>query len=156
MENTQKTFTVKLRTTNTKIDRETIRNFINMAIEESPYKDDLVYVVDTEIGTLYNFLSNPMTFSYFIRKTKEDFLKEYPYFAEEYDFCLAEFNKDRDNALLTFLEETSTKELTEPYGLYPEDFSFAVGMYIKANMTMEEQVEFLGEVTRRGLKVEIY
>lgn len=156
MNNTQKTFTIQIKTTNTNIDRDTIREFLNNAIVNSEFSEDLIYNVDENIGILFNFLNDLMAFSFFIRKTKEDFLKEYPYFAEEYDFCLSEFNKDRDNALLTFLENTSTQELTEPYGLTPEDFSFSVGMYIKNNMTPEEQIEFLKKVASKGLKVEIY
>ena len=156
MNNTQKTFTVQIKTTNTNIDRDTIREFLNNAIVNSEFSEDLTYSVDENIGILFNFLNDLMAFSFFIRKTKEDFLEEYPYFAEEYDFCLSEFNKDRDNALLTFLENTSTQELTEPYGLTPEDFSFSVGMYIKNNMTPEEQIEFLKKVASKGLKVEIY
>ena len=156
MNNTQKTFTIQIKTTNTNIDRDTIREFLNNAITNSEFSEDLTYSVDENIGILFNFLNDLMAFSFFIRKTKEDFLEEYPYFAEEYDFCLSEFNKDRDNALLTFLENTSTQELTEPYGLTPEDFSFSVGMYIKNNMTPEEQIEFLKKVASKGLKVEIY
>ena len=156
MNNTQKTFTIQIKTTNTNIDRDTIREFLNNAIVNSEFSEDLTYSVDENIGILFNFLNDLMAFSFFIRKTKEDFLKEYPYFAEEYDFCLSEFNKDRDNALLTFLENTSTQELTEPYGLTPEDFSFSVGMYIKNNMTPKEQIEFLKKVASKGLKVEIY
>ena len=156
MNNAQKTFTVQIKTTNTNIDRDTIREFLNNAIVNSEFSEDLTYSVDENIGILFNFLNDLMAFSFFIRKTKEDFLEEYPYFAEEYDFCLSEFNKDRDNALLTFLENTSTQELTEPYGLTPEDFSFSVGMYIKNNMTPEEQIEFLKKVASKGLKVEIY
>jgi hypothetical protein len=156
MNNTQKAFTIQIKTTNTNIDRDTIREFLNNAIVNSEFSEDLIYSVDENIGILFNFLNDLMAFSFFIRKTKEDFLEEYPYFAEEYDFCLSEFNKDRDNALLTFLENTSTQELTEPYGLTPEDFSFSVGMYIKNNMTPEEQIEFLKKVASKGLKVEIY
>lgn len=156
MNNAQKTFTIKLKTTNTDIDRDTIREFLNNAITNSELSEDLIYSVDENVEVVFNFLNDLMAFSFFIRKTKEEFLKEYPYFAQEYDFCLSEFNKDRDNALLTFLENTSTQELTEPYNLTPQDFSFSVGMYIKNNMTPEEQIEFLKKVTSKGLKVEIY
>lgn len=154
MENTQKTFTVKLHTTDTGIDRDTIREFLNTSIENSEL--NLTYSVDENVGILFNFLTdNIMAFSFFIRKTKEDFLKEYPYFAEEYDFCLSEFNQHREDALITFLENTSTPELTEPYGLTPEDFSWSVGMYIKNNMTTEEKINFLKLTTSKGLKVEM-
>jgi hypothetical protein len=154
MENTQKTFTIKLHTTDTEIDRGTIREFLNTSIENSSL--DLTYTVDENVGVLFNFLTdNIMAFSFFIRKTKEDFLEEYPHFAEEYDFCLSEFNKHREDALITFLENTSTPELTEPYGLTPEDFSWSVGMYIKNNMTTEEKINFLKLTTSKGLKVEM-
>lgn len=156
MENTQKVFTVKLYTTNTNIDRDMIRDFLQTSIDNSEYQDALTYSVDTNIGIHFNFLNDCMAFSSFISKIKEDFLKEYPYFAEEYDFCLSEFNKNPQQALIDFLENTSTQELTEPYGLTPEDFSFSVGLYIKNNFTEEEQVEFLKLVASKGLKVEIY
>ena len=155
MKTMQKTFTVKLKTTNPEIDRNTIRAFINTSIDQSKYAGELRYTVEDNVGTLYNFLNDCMAFSLFIRSTKEDFLKEYPYFAEEYDFCLSEFNKNKESALIEFLENTKTEELTEPYGLTPKDFSFSVGVYVKSNMTYEEQVEFLKEITSRGLKVEI-
>jgi hypothetical protein len=156
MENTQKTFTIKLHTTNTNIDRETIREFLNNAIENSSLKEDLTYSVDEKVGVLFNFLNDTMAFSSFIRNTKEDFLEDYPYFAEEYDFCLSEFNKHKQDALITFLENTSTKELTEPYGLLPKDFGYCVGQYIKNNMTQEEQIEFLKVIASKGLRIEIY
>ena len=156
MKTMQKTFTVKLRTTNPEIDKNTIRAFINTSIDQSKYAGELRYTVEEKTDVLYNFLNDCMVFSFFIRKTKEDFLQEYPYFKEEYDFCLSEFNKNRESALIEFLENTSTKELTEPYGLTPEDFSFSVGMYIKANMNQKEQEEFLKLTTSKGLKVEIY
>ena len=156
MENTQKVFTVKLYTTNTNIDRDMIRDFLQTSIDNSEYKNDLTYSVDKNIGIHFNFLNDCMAFSSFISKTKEDFLKEYPYFAEEYDFCLSEFNKNPQQALIDFLENTSTQELTEPYGLSPEDFSFSVGLYIKNNFTEEERIEFLKLTTSKGLKVEIY
>lgn len=155
MKNVQKTFTVKFHTTNTNIDKEVMAELIEKAISESEYTEDITFEVEDHVGLLFNFLEDTMTFSFFIRKTKEDFLKEYPYLAEEYDFCLSEFNKNTTDALLTFLENTSTPKLTEPYGLTPEDFSFSVGMYIKNNMTPEEQINFLKEVTSRGLKVDM-
>ena len=155
MKNVQKTFTVKFHTTNTNIDKEVMAELVEKAISESEYAKDITFEVEDHVGLLFNFLEDTMTFSFFIRKTKEDFLKEYPYLAEEYDFCLSEFNKNTTNALLTFLENTSTPKLTEPYGLSPEDFSFSVGMYIKNNMTPEEQINFLKEVASRGLKVDM-
>ena len=154
METTQKTFTIKLHTTNASIDTDKIREFLNNAIYNSSL--ELTYSIDENVQTLYNFLNDTMAFSFFIRKTKEDFLKFYPYFAEEYDFCLSQFNKHREDALIAFLENTSTKELTEPYGLTPEDFSFSVGYYIKNNMSAEERAEFLKLTASKGLKVEIY
>ena len=156
MENMQKTFTIKLHTTDVNVDRDTIREFMNIAIDNSEYKDDFTYRVEENIEVLYSFLEDTMAFSYFIRKTKEDFLAEYPYFAEEYDFCLSEFNKNPQEALLTFLENTSTPELTEPYGLTPKDFSFCVGEYIKNNFSNEQMAEFLKRVVQKGLKVVIY
>ena len=156
MKNTQKTFTVRLRTTNTDIMRDDIGNLINNAIVNSEYNGDLTYSVDENVQVLFNFLDDKMAFNFFITKTKEDFLLEYPYFAEEYDFCLSEFNKDRQGVLLNFLENTSTKELTEPYGLEPEDFSFCVGKFIKNNFSEQEQRDFLRLTTSKGLKVEMY
>ena len=157
MKSTEKTFTVKLHTTNTELKKEDIENFMKVAIENSKYREDFRSTVEDKEEVLYNFLNDLMAFSYFIRKSKEEFLEEYPYFAEEYDFCLSEFKKDRVNALITFLENTSTKELVEPYGFEePEDFSFAVGLYIRDNMTLEEKADFLKLVASKGLKVPIY
>lgn len=156
MENMQKTFTIKLHTTDRNVDRDTIRKFMNIAIDNSEFSEDFTYHVEEDVQVLYNFLEDTMAFSYFIRKTKEEFIEWYPYFAEEYDFCLSEFNKNPQEILLTFLESTSTPELTEPYGLTPADFSFCVGMYVKNNMTPEERMEFLKLTASKGLKVEIY
>ena len=156
MENTQKTFTIKLHTTNTDIGKEEIKEFLETSITNSEYSEELTYNVEEDVKVLFNFLNDIMAFSFFIRKTKEDFLAEYPYFAEEYNFCLSEFNKHREEVLIEFLENTSTQTLTEPYGLTPQDFSFSVGQYIKNNMTQEEQIEFLKLTTSKGLKVEIY
>jgi hypothetical protein len=154
MKNTQKTFTIKLHTTNTDMDKYTIEEFIKKAIEKSEYAKDLTYTVEDEVGLLFNFLTdNIMAFSFFIRKSKEEFLEDYPYFAEEYDFTLSEFNKNAEDALLTFLENTSTKELTEPYGLLPDDFSWSVGVYIRKHMDTAQQAEFLKKVASRGLKI---
>jgi hypothetical protein len=154
MENTQKTFTIQLHTTNTEIDKGAIKEFIENSIQNS--KLDLTYTLSNEVGVLFNFLTdNIMAFNFFIRKTKEEFLEEFPYFAEEYDFCLSEFNKHREDALITFLENTSTPELTEPYGIDPDTCSWCVGVYIKNHMTFEEQVEFLKLVASKGLKVEM-
>ena len=154
MENTQKTFTVKLHTTNTEIDKGTIKEFIETSIKNSEYAQDLTYTLDEKVGILFNFLTdNVMAFSFFIRKSKEEFLEEFPYFAEEYEFCLSEFNKHREDALITFLENTSTPELTEPYGLDPDTCSWCVGVYIKNNMTFEQQADFLKLVASKGLKV---
>lgn len=153
MENARHTFTIKLHTSNMELTRDDIRYFINNAIESNELMDDLTYNVDEEVQTFYSFLNDPMAFSYFIRKTREDFLQEYPYFAEEYDFCLSQFNKHTTELLLEFLENTSTEILTEPYGLLPQDFSYSVGEYIKHNMTDEEKVEFLKLTTSKGLKV---
>ena len=156
MKTTQKTFTIQLNTTDTDIDKETIEKFLNKAIADSQYADDMTCKVDDDVKVLYNFLNDNMAFSFFIRKTKEEFLEEYPYFADEYDFCLSEFMKNPKDALLTFLENTSTDELTEPYNLTPPDFSFAVGIYINNHFTREEKIDFLKTVISRGLKVAIY
>ena len=156
MENTQKTFTIKLHTTNTEVFKEEVKKFIETSIANSEYKEDFTYTIDENVGVLFNFLDDCMAFSYFIRKTKEEFIEEYPYFAEEYDFCLSEFNKNPQEVLINFLENTSTEELTEPYGLKPADFSFCVGEYVKHNMTQEELTDFLKLATSKGLKVEIY
>lgn len=156
MENTQKTFTIKLHTTNIEIDKECINNFINNAIANSEYSKDLTYSIDEDVQVLFNFLDDIMAFSFFISKTKEEFLTMYPYFAEEYDFCLSEFNKNPKEVLLSFLENTSTEELTEPYGLQPDDFSFCVGEYIKNNFSTQEKADFLKIVALKGLKVKIY
>ena len=156
MENTQKTFTIKLHTTNTDIDKETIKEFMETSITNSEFSEELTYSIDENVGVLFNFLNDIMAFSFFIRYTKEDFLELYPYFAEEYDFCMSEFKKNPQEVLIDFLENTSTKELTEPYGLTPQDFSFSVGEYIKKNMTTQEKADFLKITTSKGLKVEIY
>ena len=156
MENTQKTFTIEIHTTNTDITKDEIKNFIETSIANSKYSKDLTYTIDENVKVLFNFLEDNMVFSSFIRKTKEEFLERYPYFAEEYDFCLSEFNKNKEELLLEFLESTSTKELTEPYYLTPQDFSFCVGEYIKNNMTLEEQKDFLKLATSKGFKVEVY
>ena len=156
MENTQKTFTIQLHTTNTNIGKEEIRNFLETSIAKSKYSRDLTFTIEENVKVLFNFLNDTMAFSIFIRRSKEDFLKDYPYFAEEYDFCLSEFNKHKEELLLEFLENTSTIELTEPYGLTPKDFSFCVGEYIKNNMTPEEKINFLKLTASKGLKVSIY
>ena len=156
MEDVQKIFKIELGTTDTNIDKLAIQEFLQQAIQNSPYADILSVKINEKVDLSFNFLNDPMVFSLFIRKTKEDFLEEYPYHAQAYDFCLSEFNKNRDEALIDFLENTRTPELTEPYKLLPEDFSFCVGEYIKNNMTTEEQLEFLKLTTSKGLKVEIY
>ena len=156
MEEVQKIFKIELKTTDTNIDKFAIKAFLDQAIENSPYAGTLTFKVEENVYLAFNFLNDPMVFSLFIRKTKEDFLEEYPYHEQAYDFCLSEFNKHREEALIDFLENTRTKELTEPYKLSPEDFSFCVGQYIKNNMTHEEQLEFLKLTTSKGLKVEIY
>lgn len=153
MKNVQKVFTIKLKTNNIDIDRDCIKELINNSIINSKYSDDLTYSIDKNAQLLFNFLESTMAISYFISSTKEDFLAKYPYFAEEYDFCLAEFNKNPQEVLLNFLENTSTPELTEPYGLTPEDFSFCVEEYIQNNFSKKEQKNFLKEVTKRGLKL---
>ena len=156
MKTTQKTFTIQLHTTDTNIDKGAIEKFLNNSIANSQYADDMTCEVNDDEKVLYNFLNDNMAFSFFIRKTKEEFLEEYPYFADEYDFCLSEFNKNPKDALLTFLENTSTDELTEPYGLTPPDFSFAVGIYINNHFNREEKIDFLKTIISKGLKVDIY
>ena len=153
MKNTQKTFTIKLHTTDTEMTKKTVEELMDKVTTGN---EDLSFTVENEVKTVYSFLNDTMAFSFFIRKTKEEFLQEYPYFAEEYDFCLSEFNKHPTEYLMTFLENTSTEDLTEPYGLTPPDFSFSVGEYIKKNMTLEEKTEFLKLTTSKGLKIEIY
>ena len=157
MKNTQKIFTVQLKTTDTSVDTDTIANLLNSAIKDSELNENITYSIDKNVCVVFNFLDDLLTFKFFISETKEEFLNRYPYFTEyEYDFCLSEFNKDKKNALITFLENTSTPELAEPYGISPEDFSYSVGLYIKNNMTVTEQEEFLKEVASRGLKIEGY
>lgn len=153
MKETQKIFTVKLKTTDTDIDKSIIRQFMQKAIEESPLKNDLTFSVDTTVGMNFNFLNDCKTLKTFITTVKEDFLKVYPYFAEEYDFCLSEFNKNPQEVLIDLLENTSTKELAEPYGLTPRDFKLSVKKYIKNNFTLDEQEDFLKLATEKGLKI---
>ena len=157
MKNTQKIFTVKIYTTSDEVNVDTIREFISESIVNSEYSDNFTFSVDKKVDHLYNFLtSNKMAFQLFLRETEEEFLKRYPYFAEEYDFCLAEFNKNPQEALINFLEETKNKEDTEPYYLTPDDFAFAVGIYIKNHMSETEQAEFLKLAESKGLQVVFY
>ena len=153
MNGVQKTFTIKLKTPNTDINRDTIRNFLQNAIKNSEYKYDLIFSVDTEIGIHFNFLNDCRTLETFITSTKEDFLKVYPYFVEEYDFCLSEFNKNPQEVLIDLLENTNTIELAEPYKRTPDDFRESVGDYIRDNFSLEEQADFLKLVVSKGLKV---
>lgn len=155
MKSTQKTFTIKVHTTNMNLAKEDIKELIDKAIEQSPHKEELRVTIEKETEVLFNFLNDPVVFGLFIRTTKEEFLKEYPYFSDEYDFCLNEFYKNPQEALLNFLESTSTLELTEPYSRTPADFSFSVGIFIEKHFTEDERRDFLLEVVKHGLTVEM-
>lgn len=155
MNTTQKIFTIQLKTTDTNIDKETIDNFINDAITDGGFAGKLIYKLDEKVEILFNFLNDPLILSYFITHNKEEFLTEYPYLSDEYNFNLSEFDKNKRETLISLLENTSTEQLAEPYGLTPEDFSRSVGLYIKHNMTPEEQTDFLRIVTIKGFKIEI-
>ena len=153
MKNAQKIFTLQINTTKTDMTVDDIMEFLDNAIENSEYKQDLTYIIAEETHMQYSFLQDPFVFGIFLSNTKEDFLKEYPHFAQEYDFCLREFNKDRTNAIINFLHETETPELTEPYYFEPEDFKYCVGKYIKNNMDSEEKAELLQALAKEGLTV---
>ena len=157
MNNTQKNFTINLHSRNADVTREDLIDFLNSLIGESEYSDDFTIDIEEDVRLNFNFLtSNIIAFTFFLRKSKEEFLKLFPHFAEEYDFCKSEFERDKQDAMLDLLESTSTEELTEPYGLAPDDFSYVVGNYVKDNLTEEEQLEFLKKVCSRSLKLEIY
>lgn len=156
MKKAQKVFTVKINTTKTDMDVNDVMIFLDNAIGNSEYIKDMSYLIYEDTEMQYNFLNDPLAFGFFLSTNKEDFLKEYPHFAQEYDFCLREFNKDRTNAIINFLHDTETPELTEPYYLKPKDFKICVGKYIEKNMNSEEKAELLQALAKEGLTVEFH
>lgn len=138
----QKVFHVEIKTTNPKITKRIISNFLKKSIENSKHKNDFTYKVK-EPTYVYDFIEHKEMFTIFLRFKKAEFLDAYGYITEdEYDLTLQEFNKDRMGYLLKFLKETNQKDLVEPYELTCGQFHYAVSYYVKHHFTQEEQDQF--------------
>lgn len=150
---TQNIFNIQIKTTNTKIDEQTISSIINDAIKGSMYSSNLTYkLCKTEI--VYDFTDNIEMFFAFLKYSKEQFFEKYPYLThEEYSLTISAFNQDKINVLITFIENTSEKVLAEPYNLESEECNKVATAFAKRFLSPQEWNDFINEAEKRKIKI---
>ena len=103
---------------------------------------------------VYDFIENIEMFYAFLKYPKDQFFEKYPYLTqEEYDITLSVFNKDPVNILITFIENTSSNILTEPYNLTSTECKQVATTFAKEYFTPEQFEEFADTAIKRGIKL---
>jgi len=103
---------------------------------------------------VYNFIENIEMFYAFLKYSKDQFFEKYPYLTqEEYDLTLSVFNKDPVNILITFIENTSSNILTEPYNLTSTECKRVATTFAKEYFPPKQYEEFLDAAIKRGIKL---
>ena len=150
---TQNIFNIQIKTTNTKINEQTIAAIINKAIEKSEYSSDLTYKFG-KTDTAYDFKDNIEMFYAFLKYSKNQFFEKYPYLTqEEYDLTLSVFNKDAVNILINFIENTSTQVLAEPYNLTSTECKQVATAFAKEYFSPKQFEEFADTAIKRGINL---
>lgn len=150
---TQNIYNIQIKTTDTKIDEQTIFSILNKAIGESKYNADLTYKLCKK-DTVYDFTENMEMFFAFIKYNKKEFFEKYPYLTEnEYNLTLFAFNQNPIDILLNFIEYTNIQELAEPYNLIPEECNRLATNYANKNMQAKEFEKFIKTAEEKGIKL---
>ncbi len=103
---------------------------------------------------VYDFIENIEMFYAFQKYTKDQFFEKYPYLTqEEYDLTLSVFNKDAVNILITFIENTSSNILTEPYNLTPKECNKTATIFAKKVLQPKEWDEFVKTAKEKNIKL---
>ena len=103
---------------------------------------------------VYDFIENTEMFYAFLKYSKDQFFEKYPYLTqEEYDLTLSVFNKDPVNILITFIENTSTQILAEPYNLTPEECKQVATTFAKEYFSPKQFKEFASTAIKRGINL---
>lgn len=103
---------------------------------------------------IYDFIENTEMFFAFLKYSKDQFFEKYPYLTqEEYALTLSIFNKDTINILITFIENTSSNILTEPYNLTSTECKQVATTFAKEYFSPKQFKEFAGTAIKRGIKL---
>lgn len=103
---------------------------------------------------VYDFIENTEMFFAFLKYSKDQFFEKYPYLTQkEYDLTLSVFNKDPVNILITFIENTSSNILTEPYNLTPKECKSVATAFAKEYFSPEQFEEFADTAIKRGINL---
>ena len=103
---------------------------------------------------VYDFTDNTEMFFAFLKYSREQFFKKYPYLTqEEYDLTLSVFNNDPVNILLNFMENTGKNILTEPYNLTSTECKQVAVTYAKDYFTPKLFEEFAEAAVKRGINI---
>ncbi len=103
---------------------------------------------------VYDFIENTEMFHAFLKYSKDEFFEKYSYLTqEEYDLTLSVFNKDAVNILITFIENTSSNILTEPYNLTPKECNKTATIFAKKVLQPKEWDEFVKTAKEKNIKL---
>ena len=103
---------------------------------------------------VYDFIENIEMFYAFLKYSKDQFFEKYPYLTQkEYDLTLSVLNKDPVNILITFIENTSTQILAEPYNLTPKECKLVATAFAKEYFSPEQFEEFADTAIKRGINL---
>lgn len=103
---------------------------------------------------VYDFIENIEMFYAFLKYSKDQFFEKYPYLTQkEYDLTLSVFNKDAVNILITFIENTSSNILTEPYNLTSTECKQVATTFAKEYFPPKQYEEFSDAAIKRGINL---
>lgn len=103
---------------------------------------------------VYDFIENIEMFYTFLKYSKDQFFEKYPYLTqEEYDLTLSVFNKDAVNILITFIENTGSNILAEPYNLTPKECKQVATTFAKEYFSPKQFKEFASTAMKRGINL---
>lgn len=103
---------------------------------------------------VYDFIENTEMFFAFLKYSKDQFFEKYPYLTQkEYDLTLSIFNKDAVKILITFIENTSSNILTEPYNLTSTECKQVATTFAKEYFPPKQYEEFSDAAIKNGISL---